>query len=85
MRLDANSVRSEDARSKIRKLIKSYFEMGGIQFHFTVADTEVLRAAQKNPQDYQDLIVRIAGFSAYFTHLPFDVQENYITRYEIGL
>lgn len=85
LRLDANSVRSEDARSKIRKLIKSYFEMGGIQFHFTVADTEVLRAAQKNPQDYQDLIVRIAGFSAYFTHLPFDVQENYIARYEIGL
>ncbi len=59
--------------------------MGGIQFHFTVADTAVMRAAQKNPQDYQDLIVRIAGFSAYFVHLPFDDQENYIARYEIGM
>jgi formate C-acetyltransferase len=50
-----------------------------------VADTEIMRAAQKNPQDYQDLIVRIAGFSAYFTHLPFDDQENYIARYELGV
>jgi formate C-acetyltransferase len=69
----------------VRELIQSYFSMGGIQFHFTVADTAIMRAAQKNPQDYQDLIVRIAGFSAYFTHLPFDDQENYIARYELGV
>jgi formate C-acetyltransferase len=85
LRLDANSVRSEDSTSKVRELIRSFFAMGGIQFHFTVADTAIMRAAQKNPQDYQDLIVRIAGFSAYFTHLPFDDQENYIARYEIGV
>ncbi|SHI18749.1 formate C-acetyltransferase [Sporobacter termitidis DSM 10068] len=85
LRFDANSVRGEDATAKVRELIQSYFAMGGIQFHFTVADTAIMRAAQKNPQDYQDLIVRIAGFSAYFTHLPFDDQENYIARYEIGV
>jgi formate C-acetyltransferase len=84
-RFDANSVRGEDATAKVRDLIQSYFALGGIQFHFTVADTAIMRAAQKNPQDYQDLIVRIAGFSAYFTHLPFDDQENYIARYEIGV
>lgn len=85
LRLDANSVRSEDSTAKVRELIQSFFAMGGIQFHFTVADTAVMRAAQKNPQDYQDLIVRIAGFSAYFTHLPHDDQENYIARYELGV
>ena len=85
LRFDANSVRGEDAASKVRELIESYFAMGGIQFHFTVADTEIMRAAQKDPQDYQDLIVRIAGFSAYFTHMSFDDQENYIARYEIGV
>lgn len=85
LRLDANSVRSEDSTSKVRELIQSFFTLGGIQFHFTVADTEIMRAAQKKPQDYQDLIVRIAGFSAYFTHLPFDDQENYIARYELGV
>jgi len=83
LRLDASSVSNEDSTEKIRTLIESYFAMGGIQFHFTVADTAILRAAQKNPKDYEDLIVRIAGFSAYFTHLPYDDQENYIARYEI--
>ncbi|MCL2125455.1 MAG: hypothetical protein FWH33_05640 [Oscillospiraceae bacterium] len=83
LRFDANSVRGDESAAKVRDLISSYFAMGGVQFHFTVADTEIMRAAQKNPQDYQDLIVRIAGFSAYFTHLPFDDQENYIARYEI--
>ena len=83
LRFDANSVKGEDATSKIRDLITSFFDMGGIQFHFTVADTELLRAAQKKPQDYQDLIVRIAGFSAYFTHLPFEDQNDYINRFEL--
>ncbi len=85
VRLDGNSVKSEDARSKVRKLIETYFKLGGLQCHFTVADTEVMRAAQKHPEDYQDLIVRIAGFSAYFTHLSFDDQENYIQRLELGV
>jgi formate C-acetyltransferase len=85
LRFNANSVRGEETTSKVRALIQSYFDMGGLQFHFTVADTGVMRAAQKNPQDYQDLIVRIAGFSAYFTHLSLDDQENYISRYELSV
>ncbi|MCL2366301.1 MAG: hypothetical protein FWC75_04545 [Oscillospiraceae bacterium] len=85
LRLDANSVNSDDAEAKMRELIETYFDLGGIQFHFTVADTSVMRAAQKSPKDYQDLVVRIAGFSAYFTHLPRDVQDNYIERYEMGV
>ncbi|MDR0819883.1 MAG: hypothetical protein LBN43_09980 [Oscillospiraceae bacterium] len=85
LRFDANSVRGEDSASKVRELIESYFSMGGIQFHFTVADTEIMREAQKKPQEYQDLIVRIAGFSAYFTHLHVDDQNNYIERYELAV
>ena len=86
LRFDANSVRGEEATAKVRDLIETYFyEMGGMQLHFTVADTAVLRAAQENPQDYQDLIVRIAGFSAYFTHLPFEDQEDYISRCELSV
>ncbi|MDR2531191.1 MAG: hypothetical protein LBC65_06590 [Oscillospiraceae bacterium] len=85
LRFDANSVRGEETTLKVRELIESYFAMGGIQFHFTVADTTIMREAQKKPQEYQDLIVRIAGFSAYFTHLPHDDQENYIARYELAV
>ncbi len=85
VRFDANSVRGDDAVAKVRDLISTYFRLGGIQFHFTVADTAVMRAAQKHPEDYQDLIVRIAGFSAYFTHMSFADQENYIQRFELGV
>lgn len=85
VRLDGNSVKSEEATAKIRDLIGTYFDLGGIQVHFTVADTAVMRAAQKNPEDYQDLIVRIAGFSAYFTHMSFTDQEGYIQRLELGV
>jgi pyruvate-formate lyase len=85
LRFDANSVLGDEATGKIRDLIESFFGMGGIQFHFTVADTAILHAAQIKPQDYQDLIVRIAGFSAYFTHLPFEDQVDYITRCELTI
>ena len=54
----------------------------GIQYHFTVADSAVMREAQKHPEDYQDLIVRIAGYSAYFTHMSVADQNDYIQRFE---
>lgn len=82
VRFDANSVKGDDAIAKVRDLISAYFRFGGLQFHFTVADTKVMREAQKHPEDYQDLIVRIAGFSAYFTHMSLPDQENYIQRLE---
>lgn len=83
LRFAASTVQGEDTDKKIRETIETYFDLGGVQFHFTVADTKVMRAAQKNPEDYQDLIVRIAGYSTYFVHMPTDAQDNYIARYEI--
>ena len=85
LRFDANSVRGDETTAKVRELIQTYFRLGGLQLHFTVADTAVMRAAQKNPEDYADLIVRIAGFSAYFTHMSFDDQNGYIARYELNV
>jgi formate C-acetyltransferase len=84
-RFDANSVKGDDATAKVRNLITTYFKLGGIQYHFTVADSEVMREAQKHPEDYQDLIVRIAGFSAYFTHMSKADQDDYINRFELGV
>jgi formate C-acetyltransferase len=63
-------------------LIESYFGLGGQQLQFNVMDTESLRAAQKDPITYKDLIVRIAGFSTYFVHMSEDVQEDFINRSE---
>jgi formate C-acetyltransferase len=48
-------------------------------------DTRTLRAAQEHPEEYTDLLVRVAGYSAYFTQLHRDVQEDIIRRTEHGL
>ena len=50
--------------------------------HFTVADSEILKAAQKKPEKYQDLLVRVGGFSAPFVLLSQDIQKNIIERTE---
>jgi pyruvate-formate lyase len=52
---------------------------------FNVVDTAVLREAQKHPEEYSDMLVRVAGYSAYFTQLHAEVQEELIRRTEYGL
>ena len=51
----------------IRDSIKTYCDFGGSHIQFNCVSSDTLRDAQKNPQDYTDLVVRVAGFSAYFT------------------
>ena len=54
---------------KLVKLIRAYFRMGGHHIQFNVVDVATLRAAQANPEQYRDLIVRVAGYSDYFCDL----------------
>ncbi|GHT91858.1 glycyl radical enzyme [Betaproteobacteria bacterium] len=61
-------------------LVRTYFDLGGSHIQFNCVDTNVLREAQKNPQNYKDLVVRVAGFSAYFTRLDIGVQNEIIKR-----
>ncbi|MCE5333406.1 MAG: hypothetical protein LLG06_02335 [Desulfobacteraceae bacterium] len=61
-------------------LVRTYFDMGGSHIQFNCVDTETLRDAQKNPQNYKELVVRVAGFSAYFTRLDKGVQNEIIKR-----
>ncbi len=67
-------------RQKIKYLIKTYFQNGGCQLMVTVVDHGVLEEAQRNPQNYPDLIVRVAGYSAVFVNLSKDIQEELLTR-----
>jgi formate C-acetyltransferase len=67
-------------QKKIRDLIETYFKLGGMQVQFNVVGTDVLLDAQKNPDEYRNLIVRIAGYSAYFVELRKPVQDDFITR-----
>jgi formate C-acetyltransferase len=63
-------------------MTKTYFENGGMEVQYNVVDTETLRAAQKSPEEYRDLVVRIAGYSAYFVELGRDLQNDIIARTE---
>jgi trans-4-hydroxy-L-proline dehydratase len=75
----------EEAIGKVSKLIRSYFRMDGHHIQFNVVNAETLRDAQKHPEQYRDLIVRVAGYSDYFNDLTLELQEEIIRRTEQGL
>jgi trans-4-hydroxy-L-proline dehydratase len=72
----------EESINKIIALIHSYFKMDGHHIQFNVVDAETLREAQKHPENYRDLIVRVAGYSDYFVDLTPELQEEIIRRTE---
>ncbi len=65
-----------------RPLVETYFRSGGMEIQFNIIDRATLRAAQRSPQDYRDLIVRVSGFSAYFVDLEQVIQNEIIARTE---
>ncbi len=73
--------RDEDI-AKLGSLIRSYFTMGGHHIQFNIVDTATLRAAQETPEDYKDLLVRMAGYSDYFNDMNADLQQEVIDRTE---
>ncbi len=78
MRFSPRWLRAEALAS----LMKTYFELGGSQIQFNMIDTETLRDAQRNPEAYRDLVVRVSGYSALFTELSELAQEEIISRME---
>ena len=71
--------RDEDLK-KLGQLIRSYFTLGGHHIQFNIVDTATLLAAQQNPEDYKDLLVRMAGYSDYFNDMNADLQQEVIER-----
>ncbi len=65
---------------KLTSLIRAYFRLDGHHIQFNVVDADTLRDAQKNPENYRDLIVRVAGYSDYFNDLGEDLQNEIIRR-----
>lgn len=68
--------------NRLVHLIDYYFSMGGMQMQFNVVSRDTLLRAQENPEKYQNLIVRVAGYSAYFVNLEKKVQQDIIERTE---
>ncbi|MCQ2134495.1 MAG: glycyl radical protein [Bacteroidales bacterium] len=73
--------RDEDV-AKLGKLVREYFKLGGHHIQFNIIDTETLLDAQKNPDNYKDLLVRVAGYSDYFNDMSCQLQNEVIARTE---
>jgi len=72
----------DDGLIKITQLVRAYFKLDGHHIQFNVIDVETLREAQRNPENYKDLIVRVAGYSDYFNNLNKGLQDEIIARTE---
>ena len=77
-------MRGESGLLRLRALIETYFRLGGMQLQVNLADTAELREAQKHPDAYRDLSVRITGYSAIFVDMSPSAQEEIIRRDELG-
>lgn len=80
IKFDPNIVQGEEGRDILRNVILSYFDMGGEHIQINVVDASTLEEAQEKPEDYKNLLVRVAGYSAYFIELDREVQNNIIGR-----
>lgn len=81
-RFSPDFFQDDQAILKLTKLIRSYFRLDGHHIQFNVTSTQTLKNAQKHPEKYQDLIVRVAGYSDYFNDLGVDLQNEIIRRTE---
>ena len=75
-------LKTERDIAKLGQLIRSYFSLGGHHIQFNIVDTATLLAAQESPDDYRDLLVRMAGYSDYFNDMNRDLQQEVIERTE---
>jgi formate C-acetyltransferase len=75
-------LKDDDGISKLAQLVRTYFKLDGHHIQFNVVDADTLRAAQEKPEQYRDLIVRVAGYSDYFCDLGEALQEEIIARTE---
>ena len=75
-------IKGEQGKKILKNCIESYFSMNGEHVQINVMDKKTLQEAQKNPSEYRNLLVRVAGYSAYFVELDREVQDNIIGRTE---
>lgn len=82
MKIHPNAVSGIEGSRNLVDLVKSYFNQGGYHIQFNIVDSAMLRDAQLHPEKYRDLIVRVAGFSAYWVELSKPIQDEIIARTE---
>jgi formate C-acetyltransferase len=82
VRFVPNLLRRDQDLKKFASLVRTYFKFGGHHIQFNIVDTETLLDAQKHPENYRDLLVRVAGYSDYFNDMTEQLQNEIIARTE---
>jgi pyruvate formate-lyase/glycerol dehydratase family glycyl radical enzyme len=82
MRFHPSLLKHKNGVEAFAKMIQTYFDLGGMHIQPNVVSSETLRAAQKDPDKYKDLVVKVSGYSAYFCDLGRSIQEDIIARCE---
>ncbi|MHA1248319.1 MAG: pyruvate formate lyase family protein, partial [Candidatus Thorarchaeota archaeon] len=80
--LSPSMVRSREHIAKLAALLRAYGEEGGTALQINIIDAATLRAAQKDPDSYSNLLVRVTGYNAFFTQIGRELQEEIIARTE---
>ena len=82
LKFHPNAVKGAVGTRKLRDLTQTYFDMNGLEVQYNVLSAETLRDAQKHPENYQNLVVRVAGYNAFFVELYKELQDDIILRTE---
>ena len=77
---NSSMLNDADHKEKFKSFLRGYIENGGTALQINVLDPGMLRDAQKNPQDYRHLLVRVTGYNAYFTSIGRELQDEIIAR-----
>ena len=85
MKFSPACLQGHEGVEKMKSFVQCFFRQGGFQIQYNIIDSDTLRKAQKEPENYMDLVVRVAGFSAYFVELVPDLQNDLISRTEISM
>lgn len=85
LKFHPSALKGSSGSKNLLALIKTYFDKSGFQLQFNVVDSMMLRDAQLHPEHYRDLVVRVAGFSAYWVEMSKDLQDQVIWRTEHSL
>ena len=74
------ALKTPEDLSKLSSLVKTYFKLNGHHIQFNVIDAAILKKAQAYPDEYRNLVVRVAGYSDHFTNLSKELQDEIISR-----
>jgi formate C-acetyltransferase len=85
VKISPQSVKNDRDLHKLAALIRGYFSQGGHHMQFNIVDRDILLDAMEHPELHRNLLIRVAGYSDYFTLLSRDIQEEILSREEHGV